>query len=255
MHTRITTLLFALMILVSCQGEKKKEETSNAWRTKKAAEENASHNELLEVEKEQGWELLFDGKSLEGWHLYNDSGAKSVWEVVDGELHSNANDESLAAGDLVTDKSYSNYELSLEWKIAGNGNSGVFINVQELPNVPTAWQSGPEYQILGADHMDYDVTEKSPGCLYAFLPQQNKVEIRQGDWNKTTIRQEDGKIAFYLNGVLTAEQDLNSPEWEEMIAESHFSKYPEFGKYTNGKISLQYWYFETWFRDIKIREL
>ncbi|MFT0716113.1 DUF1080 domain-containing protein [Flagellimonas lutimaris] len=254
MHTKIPGFIIALLVLVSCKNEKKKEETE-IWRTKKAAVENAVHNQLLDVEKEQGWELLFDGKTMEGWHLYNNPNADSVWEVVDGELHSNANDESLTAGDLVTDKSYTNYELMLEWKISGNGNSGVFINVQEMPDVPTAWQSGPEYQILGADHMDYDVPEKRPGCLYVFLPQQNKVEVKQGEWNKTLIKQVNGKIEFYLNGVLTAQEDLSSSGWKEKIAETHFSKYPEFGKTTQGKIALQYWYFETWFRNIKIREL
>lgn len=254
MHTKITGSILVLFLLVSCKSDRKKEEP-DTWRTKKAAVENATHNQLLDVEKKEGWELLFDGETLNGWHLYNDLNANSVWEVVDGELHSNANDESLTAGDLVTDKAYTNYELSLEWKISGNGNSGVFINVQELPDVPTAWQTGPEYQILGADHMDYDVPEKRPGCLYVFLPQQNEVEVKQGDWNKTTIKQVDGKITFYLNGVLTAKQDFNTPEWKQMIADSRFSNYPEFGKTTEGKIALQYWYFETWFRNIKIREL
>lgn len=88
-----------------------------------------------------------------------------------------------------------------------------------------------------------------------FLPQLNKVEIKQGEWNKTRIKQVDGKIAFYLNGVLTAEEDLGSPEWKKKIAETHFSKYPEFGKAIEGKIALQYWYFGTWFRNVKIREL
>ena len=254
MYTKVTGCILAILLSVSCKQEKKKEE-SETWRTKKAAVENATHNQLLDVEKKEGWKLLFDGQTMKGWHLYNNPGANSVWEVVDGELHSNTNDESLTAGDLVTDQSYENYELTLEWRIAGNGNSGVFINVQELPNVPTAWQSGPEYQILGADHMDYDVPEKRPGCLYVFQPQQNEVEINQGGWNKTKIVQEDGKIEFYLNGVLTASQDFTSPDWKERVAGSHFSKYPEFGKATKGKIALQYWYFETWFRNIKLREL
>ncbi|MDF0717124.1 DUF1080 domain-containing protein [Muricauda sp. 334s03] len=254
MRKKITGCVLVLLILASCKTDKKKDD-SDTWRTKKAAVANATHNQLLEVEKEEGWELLFDGKTMNGWHLYNDPDAESVWEVVDGSLHSNANDESLTAGDLVTDNAYENYELTLEWKISGNGNSGVFINVQELPEVPTAWQSGPEYQILGADHMDYDVPEKRPGCLYVFLPQQNNVEVKQGEWNKTRIKQVDGKIEFYLNGVLTAEKDFSLPEWKEGIAGTHFSKYPEFGKTTEGKVALQYWYFETWFRNIKIREL
>ncbi|MCK0160563.1 DUF1080 domain-containing protein [Allomuricauda sp. F6463D] len=254
MNTRIIGLIITFLVLASCKNGNKEEE-SETWRTKKAAVENAVHNQLLEVEKEQGWKLLFDGETMKGWHVYNNPKGSSVWEVVDGELHSNVNDESLVAGDLVTDTTYSNYELSLEWKIAGNGNSGVFINVQELPTVPTAWQSGPEYQILGASHMDYNVPEKRPGCLYVFSPQQHSVEMKQGKWNKTRIKQADGKIEFYLNGVLTATEDLSSPEWKEKIAETHFSKYPEFGKTAQGKIGLQYWYFETWFRNIKIKEI
>lgn len=254
MYSKLTGLAMAILLLASCKTENKKE-GDQTWRTKKAAVENATHNQLLDVEKEQGWELLFDGQTLNGWHLYNNPNAQSVWEVEDGTLHSNAKNESLTAGDLVTDKPYSNYELMLEWKVADNGNSGVFINVQELPEVPTAWQTGPEYQILGAAHMDYNVPEKRPGCLYAFLPQQNKVEIKNGDWNKTRIKQVDGKIEFYLNGVLTATEDLSAPEWDQKIAETHLSQYPEFGKAIEGKISLQYWYFETWFRNIKIREL
>nr|WP_321411088.1 DUF1080 domain-containing protein [uncultured Allomuricauda sp.] len=253
MYTKFTGYFLAFLLLASCKNESKKDE--DTWRTKKAAVENAVQNQLLEVERNEGWELLFDGESLNGWHLYNDPGTESVWEVVNGELHSNANDESLTAGDLVTDQPYENYELTLEWKIAGNGNSGIFINVQELPNVPTAWQSGPEYQILGADHMDYDLPEKRPGCLYVFQPQKNTVEIRQGQWNRARIKQMDGKVEFYLNGILTAEEDFKSPEWKNQIAKTHFAKYPEFGKTTEGKIALQYWYFETWFRNIKIRKL
>lgn len=254
MHKRIFLPLLIMAMVVSCKNETKKQDVET-WRTKKLALENETHNQLLDVEKEQGWELLFDGKTLNGWHLYNNPGANSVWEVVDGELHSNANDESLTAGDLVTDKSYRNYELTLEWKISSRGNSGIFMNVQEKTEIPTPWQTGPEYQILDSEHMDYGVPEKRPGCLYVFLPQENPAEMKPGEWNKTRIKQMDGKVEFYLNGVLTAVQDFNTPEWKKEIAATHFSKYPEFGKATEGKISLQYWYFETWFRDIKIKSL
>jgi hypothetical protein len=254
MHKNLFSLLLVISIVVSCKNETKKE-SEETWRTKKTALENATHNELMDVEKEQGWQLLFDGKTLNGWHVYNNPDGKSVWEVKDGEIHSIADDESLTAGDLVTDASYKNYELTLEWKIASRGNSGIFMNVQEKPEIPTPWQTGPEYQILDSEHMDYGVPEKRPGCLYVFLPQQNPAEMKPGEWNTTRIKQVDGKVEFYLNGVLTAEQDFNTPEWKQKIAATHFSKYPEFGKATEGKISLQYWYFETWFRDIKIRKL
>ena len=254
MRTKFSLLFFSLLSMMSCKQENKKEEPQ-AWRTKKMALANETHNQLLEVEKEQGWELLFDGKTLNGWHLYNNPDADSVWEVVNGEIHSDANDESLMAGDLLTDNAYENYELTLEWKIASRGNSGIFLNVQEKPDIPTAWQTGPEYQILDSEHMDYKLPAKRPGCLYVFAPQENAVEMKSAEWNSTRIKQVDGKVEFYLNGVLTGEQDFNDPEWKKMIAATHFVNYPEFGKATQGKIALQYWYFETWFRDIKIRKL
>ncbi len=255
MFKKLPVLLFgALFLATSCKdnSEKIKDQT---WRTKKEAIANETHNQLLDVEKEQGWELLFDGETLNGWHVYNNPEGPSVWEVKNGEIHSVADNESLTAGDLLTDKPYENYELTLEWKIASRGNSGIFMNVQERDDVPTAWQTGPEYQILDADHMDINVAEKNPGCLYVFKPQANPAEMKKGEWNQTRIKQVDGKVEFYLNGVLTAEEDFNSPEWKDKIESTHFEKYPEFGKATEGKIALQYWYFETWFRDIKIREL
>lgn len=253
MFKKISPILFSTMVLAtSCKDNSEKEKN---WRTKKEAVANETHNQLLEVEKEQGWELLFDGETLNGWHLYNSPEGESVWEVKNGEIHTVTEDESLTAGDLLTDKPYKNYELTLEWKIASRGNSGIFMNVQEREDIPTAWQTGPEYQILDADHMDINIAEKNPGCLYVFQSQVNPVEMKRGEWNRTRIKQVDGKVEFYLNGVLTAQEDFSSPEWKQQIAATHFEKYPEFGKATEGKIALQYWYFETWFRDIKIREL
>ena len=107
---------FLLMsALVSCKMDKNSEGAT--WRTKKWVAENQTHNTLLEIEKEQGWTLLFNGKTLEGWHLFNkpDSTALSAWEVRDGILFCNATDENKVFGDLVTDKEYENYELVFEF--------------------------------------------------------------------------------------------------------------------------------------------
>lgn len=254
MHLKISGLLCLVLFIVSCKTQDK-EEQSSEWHTKQIAEENESHNQLYDIEKEQGWELLFDGKTLNGWHVYNAPNAPSVWEVKDGALHRNPKVETEHNEDLVTEKSFENYELVLEWKISSRGNSGVFINVQEKPEVATAYQSGPEYQILDPNHMDQDIPVKKSGCLYALSPQQNEAITQAGQWNQTRIKQVDGKVEFYLNGVLTATQDFTTPEWHEKVASTHFKNYPEFGKATQGKIALQDWYFEVWFRDIKIREL
>ncbi len=247
--------MFLIFSVYACKDMSDKKE-SKIWRTKKLAQENAKHNELLKIEEKQGWKLLFDGKTLNGWHLYNYPDSTSVWKVDDGILYCNAKDETRKHGDLITDKAYENYELTLDWKISGRGNSGIFINVQEKPELTAAWQSGPEYQLLDPDHMDSDVATKQSGCLYGFSPQTNKATTKQGgQWNHTRIKQLNGKIEFYLNGVLTSTEDFTSPAWKDKVASSGFKKHPEFGKSTAGKIALQNWYFDVWFRNIKIREL
>ncbi|MEM8507748.1 MAG: DUF1080 domain-containing protein [Bacteroidota bacterium] len=252
-------LLLLTITMVLCLGCKEKQAKENEpWRTKKIAVENQVHNQLLEVEKAQGWELLFDGKTLEGWHLYNapDSTRFSAWEVKDGVLFCNATDESKVHGDLVTDTEYKNYELVFEWQIAVRGNSGVFINVQESEDIPTAYQSGPEYQLLEPSHMDNSTPLKRPGCLYGFSAQTSEVDAQpSGQWNTSRILQKDGVIQFYLNGKLTAENNFNTPEWEQQITKTHFANYPQFGKATSGKIALQNWYFEVGFRNMKLRAL
>ena len=111
MSKNILPLIFLVFLIIACK--EKKQENNQTWRTKKSAVKNQVHNQLLEVEQEQGWALLFDGKTLNGWHLYNkpDSTAFSAWEVKDGTLYCNATDENRVFGDLVTDRTYENYEL------------------------------------------------------------------------------------------------------------------------------------------------
>ncbi|WP_422859931.1 3-keto-disaccharide hydrolase [Flagellimonas sp. S174] len=254
------SILFGLSVfvffLVSCKVDKKHE--GQTWRTKKLAIENQVHNELLDVEKERGWRLLFDGESLNGWHLYNkpDSTQFSGWQVKDGALYCNATDETKVFGDLVTDKEYENYELVFDWQMALRGNGGVFINVKESLEYRATYQTGPEYQLLDPAHSDTNTPLKRPGCLWGISPQINNVEAKPtGTWNTAKIVQQNGNIEFYLNGRLTAKEDLTSSEWKNKVANSNFKDVASFGKTTRGKIALQNWYFDSWFRNIKIREL
>lgn len=255
-RTSLFVVLILLFIGSSCKTDNK--DKFQIERSKELAIKNKVHNQLLDVEKEQGWQLLFDGETLEGWHLFNksDSTQFSAWEVRKGAIFCNATDETKVFGDLVTDKNYENYELVFDWQIALRGNGGVFINVQETPEYKATYETGPEYQLLEPEHMDTKTPLKRPGCLWGLSPQINTVEAKPaGQWNTTRIVQEDGKIQFYLNGKLTAEEDLKSSAWKTKIANSRFKDALGFGKATQGKIALQNWYFEAWFRNMKIREL
>jgi hypothetical protein len=256
MNFKTQSLLIVLLIIFfSCKTDKKAK--NKVWRTKKSAVENQVHNQLLAIEKEQGWQLLFDGKSLDGWHLFNkrDSTHLSAWEVKNGLLYCNATDEKRVFGDLVTDKEFENYELVFEWQMALRGNGGVFINVQEAPEFAATYRTGPEYQLLEPSHSDTNTPLKRPACLWGVAPQTNTVEAKPtGQWNTGRIIQKDGQIEFYLNGILTAKEDLNSNTWKLKVARSSFAENPDFGSVTKGKIALQNWHFESKFRNIKIRE-
>lgn len=213
-------------------------------------------NSLSKAEINEGWELLFDGETTNGWHVYNKGKVASIWQVKDGELYSNPENMSLETGDLVSDRQFEDFELKFDWKMTEGGNSGVFINVLEREDIPTPWASGPEYQLLENSHQDYTNDVKRPGCLYGFDAQKNRVEsLPFGQWNQSRIRQVDGKIEFYLNGVLTAEKDITSAEWQASVAESNFKGFPEFGKRTSGHIVLQDWAKGVGFRNIKVKVL
>lgn len=215
-------------------------------------------NMLSEKEIKEGWTLLFDGKTLNGWHLYNDStGKASAWHVAEGILAYSADSAQVEHEDLVTDKSYKNYDLRFDYRLSSEGNSGVFINVVETKENPTAWATGPEYQLLDTLHPDYKVNpKKRAGCLYNFQPQHTEsIPHADGKWNHGRIVQKDGHVQFFLNDILTAEEDFSTEAWKKKIAESNFSYFPQFGRALEGKIALQKWYKSVEFKNIKLREL
>ncbi|ANH84179.1 secreted glycosyl hydrolase [Niabella ginsenosidivorans] len=214
-----------------------------------------TNNCLSRKEKEQGWVLLFDGSSASGWHLYNKKNTTAGWIVKDQALAVDTVKKT-EVNDLVSDKTYTNFDLQFEWKLAKNGNSGVFINVQERPDLTTAWASGPEYQLLDPAHADNAIPVKKAGTLFALDAQKTPAAAKPaGEWNLSRIKQVNGKIEFYLNGVLTVQEDLTAPAWQDSVRHTHFKNFPEFGKHTSGHIALQDWASGVAFRNIKIREL
>jgi hypothetical protein len=213
------------------------------------------NNKLSAKEKAEGWKLLFDGTSTNGWHLYNSQAAFTVWKAKDGQLFCDPQDRS-GPGDLTTDKEYKNYDLKFDWKLPKGGNSGVFINVLERKDIPTGWASGPEYQLLDNANHDFSNPLARSGCLFGMDAQKNPAKSKPADtWNHSEIKQQNGRVRFYLNGVLTVEEDFNSKAWADKVAKSHFKGFPEYGKHISGRIALQDWSTGIAFQNIKIREL
>jgi hypothetical protein len=238
MNKIIVSLLFSGCLISSCKSGKQ-------------------DNQLTDEEKKEGWVLLFDGNTLQGWHPYNHDTDKrpSNWSVKDGELVCGP-DSRFVHIDLTTDKEYTDYDLRFDWKINKEGNSGVFINVQERPDINATYATGPEYQILEETHADNTNPLKKTGCIFNMTSQMNPARAtKTGEWNESRIVQKSGRVEFYLNGVLTTEQDLRSPAWIDSIGKTHFSVYPEFGKRVSGRIALQDWFKAISFKNMRIREL
>ena len=101
------------------------------------------NNMLTAMEKQQGWKLLFDGKTLDGWRTYKHQ--PGSWEVKDGMLCSERSGNNTHA-DLITNAEFQNFELSIDWKISPKGNSGIMYLVTEENDA--TYESGPEYQLL-----------------------------------------------------------------------------------------------------------
>ena len=104
-------------------------------------------NTLTQEEIDDGWVLLFDGKTMNGWRDYNGKSLTGPWEVVDGTIQADGEGDDLT-GYIVTDRAYENFELSWDWKISEGGNSGLLYHVVERPQFAVPYLTGPEYQLI-----------------------------------------------------------------------------------------------------------
>ena len=214
-------------------------------------------NTLTAKEKNSGWVLLFDGTTTNGWHSYNKNIVAKNWKVMDGTLMMDPSlKDNENEGDIVTDKSYKNYDFKAQWKISPEGNSGIIFDVKEDPKIEDTYRTGAEMQVL--DNIKADDNKKGnhlAGLLYDLsgtpaLSKPNPV----GEWNQSEIIQNNGHLTFYFNGVKTLDVQQGSDEWKNMVANSKFKKWPEFMTSPDGKIAFQDHGYEVAFRNVMIRE-
>lgn len=216
------------------------------------------HNIISDQEKKDGWTLLFDGETLHGWHLFNRGNIPSAWSVDSGNLVCNPHAKNVKHGDLVTDSIYENFDFTFEWKISHAGNSGVFINVQERPDLGTTFSTGPEYQLLDDRNVEPDYLRDSShkaAAIFGVMPNTSKTIPNSGEWNQSRIQQQHGKLSFWLNGVQTVQVDLLGDTWKKSVAASSMSRFPEYGIFLKGHIALQDWTNGISFRNMKIKKL
>ena len=220
----------------------------------------AKDNTLSQWETEQGWELLFDGKSTQGWRKFNDTGIGNAWRAVGGTLlldnSRKVDGQIVGGGDIVTEQEYKDFELTLDWKIQSGGNSGLMYYVVDNGEYDRPYKTGPEMQILdNIRHPDGRIETHRSGDLYDMIPCKFVTANGPGEWNHVRIVSKDGKISHWQNGYKVVEFTMHTPAWEQMVQESKFSDWEGFGKARQGHIALQDHGDKVWFKNIKIRKL
>lgn len=219
-------------------------------------------NKLSKKEKKEGWVMMFDGEKTVGWRGYNlPAFPEKGWVVEDGTLHvlGSGRGEAGGGGDLLFDKKFSNFELSLEWKVSEGGNSGIFYLAQEIPGEPV-WKSAPEMQILDNEkHPDAKLGidgNRAAGSLYDLIPGDMKAVKPAGEWNQVKILVFKGTVVHYVNGKQVLEYHLWTEDWKKMVLNSKFKDYQWFlNTAEEGFIVLQDHGDDVWFRNIKIKEM
>lgn len=219
--------------------------------------DNTKHNTLTEQEKAEGWELLFDGETLDGWRDYNGTALTGPWEVVNGTIQADGQGSD-ASGYIVTDKAYENFELSWDWKISKGGNSGLLYHVVERPQFPVPYVTGPEYQLIDDINFAEPLEDwQRCGVDYAmYLPDFNTIKVHPaGEWNNSKIIFDNGHVTYFMNGHKTVEFDAWSDDWFSRKNSGKWANAPEYGLAHKGLICLQDHGYPAWFRNIKIKEL
>lgn len=206
----------------------------------------AEPNTLTADETKDGWKLLFDGKTLDGWMSWKTKKPleEGTWTVEDGTLTLTGK----GGGDIYTVDSYENFELALEWKTTGN--SGIFFRVDPAIKGPI-YKVAPEIQIerTAGNH------STSAAGLYALYEVEGEKELNPDGWNQVRMRIQDGHAVHWFNGRKTYQYTIGSADWNTRVANSKFKTWEGFGEFADGRVGLQDHGAKVAFRSVKIKRL
>ena len=207
-------------------------------------------NTLTAAEKAAGWQLLFDGRTLDGWRGYRrETPPDAGWDIKEGTLRTVA---KVKGTELITRRTFNDFEFAWEWRVAPGGNNGVkYFVTEQRPQSP-----GHEYQMI--DDAGYP-GKLGPGHLtadfYDVLPAAADKPIRPaGEWNSSRIVVRGARVEHWLNGARVLTYELGSAAVKAGIEKSKFKGHPGFGEKIAGHIMLTYHQDECWYRSLKIRE-
>jgi hypothetical protein len=228
-------------------------------------------NTLSDREIAEGWKLLWDGKTTEGWRGAKlDEFPKGGWYINDGALvvEDAGGHESENGGDIVTMDKYENFILEADFKMTEGANSGIKYFVDTELNKGKGSSIGCEYQILD-DKLHPDAKMGKDGnrtlaSLYDLIPANaknfnpdlpNEKRVNEYGWNRAKIIVQGDDVEHYLNGILVVKYNRSGQQWKDQVAESKYKIWPNFGEARTGHILLQDHGNKVSYRNIKIKTL
>ena len=255
--------LLVVLLFLGC----KDKEVKKAKKLETTIEVN---NSLTDMEKQQGWELLFDGVSFKGWRgLGRKDVQTELWKIEDGtirklnsgEVPSMPDGQPMEGGDLMTADTFDNYELYFEWKILKAGNTGLKYNVSE----EISQKYGSEYSALGFEYQLLDDSDslyagnlkpsQYTGSLYDMIAAENTIVRPIGMFNTSRILINGAHVEHWLNGKKVVSYEFGSKRLDSLFKRSKYVDIPGFLEKKNSHIVLQNHKDDAWFRNIKIRKI
>ncbi len=217
-----------------------------AWLNLNAGLLWSADNELTEQEKREGWILLFDGKTTQGWMTIKEKPIATS-HVQSGCLNPHPCDYM-----LVHTQVWQDYTLTMDFRISQKCNSGVF--VRTWPLVPRPGKdvgfNGIEIAIDDTSTQGYHDT----GAIYDLVRPNRNAMHPAGQWNHLVINSKDQLLEVELNGVKVTRMDMDEwtqpnrrPDGSEHKFDIAYKMHPR-----KGYIGLQDHGSDCWYKNIKI---